>query len=141
LLLDAAEAYHREVSRTLSAVPDAVRQLLPRLRDPQFTKVLLVTLPEATPVHEAAQLQDELRRAGIEPFAWVVNQSFAGEGIADPVLRARGARERPYLAEVREGLSDRIAWAPWYPEAPVGVVRLLQFSRGVAEPALTPAVG
>jgi arsenite-transporting ATPase len=77
LLLDAAEAYHLEVSRTQGAAPEAVRQLLPRLRDPQFTKVILVTLPEATPVHEAAQLQADLRRAGIEPFAWVVNQSFA----------------------------------------------------------------
>jgi arsenite-transporting ATPase len=133
LLLDAAEAYHREVSRTQGAVPDAVRQLLPRLRDPEFTKVLLVTLPEATPVHEAAQLQDDLLRAGIEPFAWVVNQSFAGAGISDPVLRERGLRERPYLTEVRERLARRIAWAPWYADAPVGPARLLQFSRGAAE--------
>jgi arsenite-transporting ATPase len=133
LLLDAAEAYHREVSRTQGAVPDAVRQLLPRLRDPEFTKVLLVTLPEATPVHEAAQLQDDLLRAGIEPFAWVVNQSFAGAGISDPVLRERGLRERPYLTEVRERLARRIAWAPWYADAPVGPARLLQFSRRAAE--------
>ena len=80
--------------------PDAVRRLLPRLRDPQFTKVLLVTLPEATPVHEAVQLQADLRRAGIEPFAWIVNQSFAGDDIRDPVLRDRGAREDRYLTEV-----------------------------------------
>jgi arsenite-transporting ATPase len=133
LLLDAAEAYHREVSRTQGAVPDAVRQLLPRLRDPEFTKVLLVTLPEATPVHEAAQLQDDLLRAGIEPFAWVVNQSFAGAGISDPVLRERGLRERLYLTEVHERLARRIAWAPWYADAPVGPARLLQFSRGAAE--------
>jgi arsenite-transporting ATPase len=140
LLLDAAEAYHREVSRTQGAVPDAVRLLLPRLRDPEFTKVLLVTLPEATPVHEAAQLQDDLLRAGIEPFAWVVNQSFAGAGISDPILRERGLRERPYLAEVRERLARRLAWAPWYADAPVGRTRLLQFSRGAAEaPALLAA--
>jgi arsenite-transporting ATPase len=130
LLLDAAQAYHREVSRTQGAVPDAVRHLLPRLRDPQFTKVLLVTLPEATPVHEAAQLQDDLRRADIEPFAWVVNQSFADSGITDPVLRERGVRERSYLAEVRDHLARRIAWAPWYSVPPVGRARLLQFARG-----------
>ncbi len=139
LLLDAAEAYHREVSRTQGDAPDAVRQLLPRLRDPEFTKVLLITLPEATPVHEAAQLQDDLRRAGIEPFAWVVNQSFAGEGIIDPVLRDRGFREQPYLAEVRELLAQRLAWVPWYPEAPVGADRLLEFSRGAVQAHLTPA--
>ena len=85
LLLDAAESYHREVSRTQGAAPEAVRQLLPRLRDPRFTKVLLVTLPEATPVHEAARLQADLRRADIEPFAWIVNQSFATDAVRDPV--------------------------------------------------------
>ena len=61
LLLDAAEAYHREVERTQGTLPESVRQLLPRLRDPAFTRVLLVTLPEATPVHEATALQDDLR--------------------------------------------------------------------------------
>jgi arsenite-transporting ATPase len=138
LLLDAAEAYHREVSRTQGAVPESVRQLLPRLRDPQFTKVLLVTLPEATPVHEAAQLQEDLRRAGIEPFAWVVNQSFADAGITDPVLRERGAREQPYLTEVREQLAHRVAWVPWCPEPPVGRTHLLQFVRGHTQSALAP---
>ncbi len=130
LLLDAAEAYHREVSRTTGAVPDAVRHLLPRLRDPRYTKVLLVTLPEATPVHEAAGLQDDLRRAGIEPFAWVINQSFAGDDITDPVLRERGEREQPYLREVREAHATRVAWVPWYPDAPVGATRLLEIARG-----------
>jgi arsenite/tail-anchored protein-transporting ATPase len=136
LLLDAAEAYHREVSRTEGAAPESVRQLLPRLRDPEFTKVLLITLPEATPVHEAAQLQDDLRRAGIEPFAWVINQSFAGMHVSDPVLRERGLREHPYLKEVRDQLATRVAWAPWYAEAPIGRDRLLEFARGVTEPAL-----
>jgi arsenite-transporting ATPase len=135
LLLDAAEAYHREVSRTQGAVPEAVRQLLPRLRDPDFTKVLLVTVPEATPVHEAAQLQDDLRRAGIEPFAWVVNQSFAGMHVTDPVLRERGLREQPHLKEVRDQLATRVAWAPWCADAPVGRDRLLEFARGIKEPA------
>lgn len=140
LLLDAAEAYHRDVLRTQTAVPDAVRRLLPRLRDPQYTKVLLVTVPEATPVHEAAALQDDLRRAGIEPFAWVINQSFAGGGTSDPVLRERGLREEPYVNEVRDHLARRVAWVPWHPEPPVGRTRLLELSRGVAGTALAPAV-
>lgn len=129
LLLDAAEAYHREVSRTQGTAPDAVRELLPRLRDPHFTKVLLVTLPEATPVHEAAALQTDLRRAGIEPYAWIVNQSFAGDDIRDPALRERGAREARYLTEVRDQLATRVAWVPWYPDAPVGPDRLLELAR------------
>jgi arsenite/tail-anchored protein-transporting ATPase len=128
LLLDAAEAHHREVGRTHGAIPDPVRHLLPRLRDPRFTKVILVTVPEATPVHEAAALQTDLRRAGIEPFGWIINQSFAGDDVRDPLLRERGAHEDRYLAEV-DRLATRIAWLPWCPETPVGPDRLLAFAR------------
>jgi arsenite/tail-anchored protein-transporting ATPase len=120
LLLDAAEAYHRDVLRSMSDMPDSVRNLLPRLRDPQFTKILLVTLPEATPVHEAAKLQDDLVRAGITPFAWVINQSFANNGFRDPVLVERGLRELPYIEEVGAQLAPRLALVPWKAEAPVG---------------------
>ena len=136
LLLDAAEAYHREVSRTEGEVPDAVRQLLPRLRDPRYTKVLIVTLPEATPVHEAAALQADLRRAGIEPFAWIVNQSFAGDAIHDPVLRERGAREARYLAEVRDEHAARLAWVPWVQEPPIGPGPLRHLARGKIDQAM-----
>ena len=129
LLLDAAEAYQRDVERATSAVPEAVAHLLPRLRDPRFTKILLVTLPEATPVHEAAHLQDDLRRAGIEPFGWVINQSFAGAAVRDSVLRERGQHERRYLDEVRDRLATRVAWVPWYPVPPVGHDRLLALVR------------
>ena len=130
LLLDAAEAYHRDVTRTMSDVPDAVRQLLPRLRDANFTRVLLVTLPEATPVHEAARLQDDLQRAGIKSYAWIINQSFAGDGFRDPVLVERGLREAPYFAEVRNHLATRFAVIPWKPEAPVGPERLRELANG-----------
>ncbi len=112
LLLDAAEAYHRDVLRTTSQVPDEVRSLLPRLRDAAFTRVLVVTLPEATPVHEAAQLQRELIRAGITPFAWIINQSLAPLAVSDPVLLQRQAAEARYHAEVRT-LASRIALLPW----------------------------
>ncbi len=129
LLLDAAESYHREVSRTMSDMPEAVRLLLPRLRDAAFTRVLLVTLPEATPVHEAARLQDDLLRAGIKPFAWVVNQSFSSDGFRDPVLVERGRRELPFIAEVRGQLADRLALVSWKPDAPVGPERLRELAR------------
>ena len=100
LLLDAAEAYHREVLRTTSDMPEAVRQLLPRLRDPIFTRILLVTLPEATPIHEAMQLERDLARADIHPFAWVVNQSLTPLSVTDPVLRARQANEAKHVNEL-----------------------------------------
>jgi arsenite-transporting ATPase len=112
LLLDAAESYHREVSRSMSDIPEAVRQLLPRLRDPQFTRVFLVTLPEATPVHEALALQADLRRAGIEPAGWIVNQSLAPLAVTDPILMQRRSREFRYIDEVvREGLPTFLI--PW----------------------------
>jgi arsenite-transporting ATPase len=113
LLLDATEAYHREVLRNASEMPESVRELLPRLRDPNFTKVLLVTLPEATPVHEAAQLQADLRRAQIEPYAWIINQSFAAAAPSDPVLRVRAEREARHIAEVETESAGRVAVVPW----------------------------
>jgi len=112
LLLDAAEAYHREVLRTAGHAPDEVRRLLPRLRDPAFTKILLVTLAEATPVHEAAQLQRDLERADIHPFAWVINQSLAPLKVTDPVLRQRQAAEPRFHQEVQK-LSRRVVLVPW----------------------------
>lgn len=120
LLLDATEAYHREVARNASDLPEEVRELLPRLQDRQFTRILLVTLPEATPVHEAAALQEDLRRARIEPWAWIVNQSLAASRTRDPVLRARARSEIPFVKEVVGTLSKRTALLPWLPEAPVG---------------------
>jgi arsenite-transporting ATPase len=127
LLLDATEAYHREIARKASNLPAEVKQLLPRLRDPAFTRVLIVTLPEATPVHEAAALQADLRRAHIEPFAWVINQSIAQSNPTDPVLRARGNDEAPYLREVTERFSQRTILVPWVPDEPVGPEKLRQF--------------
>lgn len=113
LLLDAAEAYHREVLRKASGTSDAVQRLLPRLRDPQFTAVLLVTLPEATPIHEAMQLERDLARADITPFAWVVNQSLTPLDVTDPVLRARRNHEAVHLHELATH-GKRTVLEPWH---------------------------
>jgi len=113
LLLDAAEAYHREVGRSHAEVPRDVSELLPRLRDPDYTRVLIATLPEATPVHEAERLAADLGRAGITPFAWIVNQSLAVAGVTDPTLRARAGREHALIDEVR-ARAERIAIVPWH---------------------------
>ena len=121
LLLDAAEAYHREVSRNLNHIPDCVRRLLPQLRDPDFTRIIIVTLPEATPVHEAARLQEDLKRAEIVPFAWIINQSFSSTATLDPVLLKRGDLELAYISEVRDRLSGRVALIPWQADPPVGM--------------------
>ncbi|WP_233799810.1 arsenical pump-driving ATPase [Paraburkholderia sp. HP33-1] len=120
LLLDAAESYHREVMRVQGDMPEAVRQLLPRLRDPGYTRVLIVTLPEATPVHEAERLSKDLARAGIEPYAWVINQSLLASGTTHPILCQRGAYEVPFIRRVADTLSHKCALIPWLAESPVG---------------------
>lgn len=120
LLLDSALAYHREVTRQASTMPDAVKNLLPRLRDKLFTRVLIVTLPEATPVHEAAQLQRDLRRAEIEPFAWVINQCLASLKVTDPLLMERRKHEQRYIHEVIHEQAHRTAMITWQIEPPIG---------------------
>lgn len=113
LLLDAAQSYHREVARTTGQVPDAVRTLLPRLRDPEYTRVLIVALAELTPVAEAARLQADLRRAGIEPYGWVINASLAASGTRHPVLARRAELERPEIERVTSTLAPRAWLLPW----------------------------
>ena len=121
LLLDASEAYQREMERQArNTQPEEVAKLLERLRDPAFTRILRVTLPEATPTHEAATLQDDLRRAHIEPFAWIINQSMLVSGTCDPLLIGREQSEHRYLREVVETHASRTAWLPWRAEEPVG---------------------
>ena len=125
LLLDAALAYHRELGRQSGRVAAEVEQLLPRLRDSEFTKSRSwSTLPEATPVNEAAQLADDLERAGISPFAWVVNQSLTPTAVTDPLLRARRMLEAVHLRTV-EGLAARFCLVPWRAEPPTGRRALL----------------
>ena len=135
LLLDAAEAYHREVMRTRGEMPEAVTQLLPRLRDPAFTRVIVVTLAEATPVHEAERLQRDLARAGITPFAWVIEQSLLASGTRDPLLSLRGEYEIPFIRRVADQLAPRCALVPWLANAPVGVEGLQQMSELVGNVA------
>lgn len=124
LLLDAALAYHQEVSRQASEMPEFVAQLLPSLRDPKQTRVIIATLPESTPVHEAAQLQQDLRRAKIEPYAWVINQSLASLSVRDPVLLARQNHEHAYIDEVANKHSARTVLVEWQSEPPAGIKAL-----------------
>jgi len=126
LLLDATQSYHREVAKSAGELPEAVKTLLPCVRDPNFTKVLIVALPEATPTHEASALQDDLRRADIEPFGWIMNRSFAYSGTQDPVLCAKSKDELLYLNEVLEQHSKRTVISPWCPEELSGANNLKQ---------------
>ncbi len=125
LLLDATGAYHRDVLRGLST-EEAKRLTTPlmRLQNPEYTKILLVTLPETTPVSEAAGLQEDLRRAKIEPFAWVINSCMAATGTHDPLLLERIPGELEQVARVRKSLAQRVAIVPWMAEPPIGAANL-----------------
>jgi arsenite-transporting ATPase len=127
-LLDLTGSYHRQVMNTAADVPGRITTPLMRLQDPAATHVVIVTLPELTPVSEAAALQDDLRRAEIEPFGWVVNASLTGSGTTDPLLRARAALERPQLRRVREELARRAWLVPWHAEGLVGERQLAALS-------------
>lgn len=135
LLLDATGSYHRDVVRHLQPGVHVVTPLM-RLQDPKQTKMLVVTLPEPTPVLEAESLQADLRRAGIEPWAWVINSSLSAASPSDPLLVARAAEERPHIERVRQSVS-RVAIVPWLTEEPTGSERLLELSCSKAE-ACTP---
>ena len=113
MLLDRTGAYHRDVMRTSSGIQGRITTPLMRLRDAAFTRVLIVTLAETTPVHEAAALQADLRRSGIEPFGWIVNASLSASGTRDPVLRQRAALEHRQLRQIKETLAARCWIVPW----------------------------
>lgn len=118
LLMDATGSYHRDIVRGMGEGASPVTPLM-RLQDPELTKIVIVTLPEATPVQEATDLQDELRRAEIEPWAWVVNQSLAAAATSSPLLSARAAAEGPHLDAVEER-AQRMAVVPLLPAEPTG---------------------
>jgi len=120
LLLDSTEAYHREVAKSADDLPSEVKELLPRIKDPKFTKILIVALPEATPTHEAKALQADLRRANIEPYGWIINRSFAASKTNDPVLLSKGLHELPYVEEITTKLSKNTVLSPWVAEELVG---------------------
>ena len=124
LLMDATGAYHRQMVREFKGDSDHIVTPLMRLQDAHYTKIILVTLPEATPVSQAAALQDDLRRAKIEPFAWVVNKSLLATDTDDPLLRARLDSERKQMARVADQTSHDVIVVPWTAEPPVGVAAL-----------------
>lgn len=112
LLLDATEAYNKEVSRNQNTTPDEIKQLLPRLRNIDYTKIIIVTLPETTPIQEASDLQDDLRRAGIKPYAWIVNKTLSTINTIHPVLNNRRAAELKKMELIKK-IAGRTAYVPF----------------------------
>jgi arsenite-transporting ATPase len=113
LLLDSTEAYHKEVQRTQGDSSEAVRNLLPRLRNPLETEVVIVTLPEATPVFEAERLQKDLQRAGIHNKWWIVNSCFSLVETNSPVLMEKAMHELKWIKKVKELSANHTALIKW----------------------------
>jgi arsenite/tail-anchored protein-transporting ATPase len=128
LLLDATGAYHREVSRQMANTGAHYTTPMMQLQDPKQTKVLIVTLAETTPVLEAANLQADLRRAGIEPWAWVINNSVAASAPRSALLRQRAHNELREIEAVATRHAKRFAAVPLLKDEPIGVTRLLQLA-------------
>ena len=124
LLLDATGAYHREIMRTRKTAARLTTPLM-MLQDQALTRILIVAVPETTPIQEADALQEDLRRAGIEPYGWILNRSLAVAKPSHPLLRARAVAEVPRIARVRRELARRLMLLPWSAEDPTGAQPLL----------------
>ncbi|OEC48572.1 MULTISPECIES: arsenical pump-driving ATPase [unclassified Aeromonas] len=120
LLLDATGAYHREIARQMGNKGLHFTTPMMQLQDPKQTKVLIVTLPEPTPVQEAANLQADLRRAGIEPWGWLINHSLQQAAVSSPLLQLRAERQQPHIEAVEQQHASRFAVVPLLAEEPVG---------------------
>lgn len=116
LLLDATQSYHKEVQRTKGDTPLSVQRLLPRLRDSSQTEVVIVTLPEATPVFEANRLREDLSRAGISNKWWLVNQCLSVVETKDNLLAARAMTELKWLERIKEISNNQFVVVPWLEE-------------------------
>ncbi|MER2951946.1 arsenite efflux transporter ATPase subunit ArsA [Morganella morganii] len=127
LLLDATGAYHREIAKKMGDKGHFTTPMM-QLQDPERTKVLLVTLPETTPVLEAANLQADLERAGIHPWGWIINNSLSIADTRSPLLRLRAQQERPQIESVKLQHASRVALVPVLASEPTGIDKLKQLA-------------
>jgi arsenite/tail-anchored protein-transporting ATPase len=125
---DKAAVYHREVTRQMGKTNLHFTTPMMQLQDPKQTKILIVTLAEKTPVLEAANLQSDLRRAGIEPWAWVINNSVAATVTNSPLLHQRALNELVEINAVEQDYSKRYAVVAMLKDEPIGVARLLELA-------------
>ncbi|MDQ0214023.1 arsenite-transporting ATPase [Oikeobacillus pervagus] len=128
LLLDASEAYSKEIARSTGDVPENAKRLLPKIRNQKETAVVIVTLAEATPVLEASRLQDDLSRANIFPQWWVINQSLSVTNTKDPFLKGKANAEQEWIQEIKDKRAEKCAIIPWFPEEKIGYNKLKDYN-------------
>ncbi|WP_442857442.1 ArsA-related P-loop ATPase [Bacillus sp. FJAT-44742] len=115
IIFDTAPTGHtlRLLQLPAGQVPEEVKKLLPRLRDPEQTDIVVITLPEATPVLEASRLQEDLKRAELFPSWWVLNQSLSAAHTEDPILKAKGLVEQKWIERVKSKEAEQVCLLPW----------------------------
>ncbi|WP_199458853.1 arsenical pump-driving ATPase [Vibrio owensii] len=116
LLLDATGAYHKEMTRQQKTVETP----LLKLQNKELTKVIITTLAEPTPIQEAKDLQQDLLRANIEPWAWIINNSLVQEGIEAELLKERAASQQPLIDKVIDEYASRTAVVAMQKSEPIG---------------------
>ncbi|MBY6087544.1 arsenical pump-driving ATPase [Priestia flexa] len=129
LLLDATQSYHKELERSTGELSQNALELLPRLRNQQETSVVIVSLAEATPVLESSRLQEDLKRAGIMPKWWVVNQSLYATNTADSLLKGRASTEKLWLKKISEELTSHVSVIPWQEEEKIGYEKVKEYAK------------
>lgn len=130
LLLDASQSYTKEIARSTGGdIPEHAKKLLPQIRNPKETSVIIVTLAEATPVLEASRLQDDLRRALIEPDWWIINQSLFATKTRDSILMAKAQTEQDWIKDVQDDKANHTAIIPWFQEEKIGYEKLKDFTK------------
>lgn len=129
LLLDTTGKYHNEILKSTSISPDRITTPYMALQDKHFARILLVALPETTPMREAEELQNDLKRAGIAPYGWVINQCLSAvKNLKDPLLKRRAANEDPIIANISKNLTDKTFLIPFMPEENLLPALLAQYS-------------
>jgi arsenite/tail-anchored protein-transporting ATPase len=116
LLLDSTQSYNKEIKRSQGDIPESVKKLLPKLKDEKHTEVIIVTLPETTPVYEAMRLQKDLKRADIHSKWWVINSSMYATNTTNKILKAKASNEIQWINKVNEISKGRFAVIEWKPE-------------------------
>lgn len=116
LLLESAQSYNHEIERSNGDVPESAKKLLPRLHNADETEVIIVTLPEATPVYEAMRLEEDLRRAGINNKWWIINSSLYKTGTSNKILLAKASSEIEWINKVAAHTNGHFAVIAWSPD-------------------------
>jgi len=115
LLLESTQSYNQQIENSGGDVSESAKALLPRLKNPDETEVIIVTLAETTPFYEAQRLADDLKRAGLSVRWWVINASYSLTDTTSQFLKAKAANESQWIQKVDQISKGNYAVVPWKP--------------------------